>query len=299
MTEDEVAGGRAISTGEESSPGIAAAIRARTETLSERLRARFDPALPATDYFSFPDVKSDATDYQWILQAKGLTLGYAGVPVVHGIDLEIRPGEVVALLGANGAGKTTTLLALAGVLAPMSGAVWWNGGLTHDAPHKRAREGMGYVTENRAMFTTMSARENLRVSRGDVEFALKLFPEMERLVDRPAGLLSGGEQQMLSLARALCRQPTLLLADELSLGLAPIVVSRLLDAVRATADEQGTGVLLVEQHVSKAFKVADRVYVMERGRIVLRGRTHDLKSELAAINRAYLATGTEAIGAHA
>jgi ABC-type branched-subunit amino acid transport system ATPase component len=249
-------------------------------------------------YFSYPDVVVEGVsqDNPWLLQAKGLTVGYGRVPVVHDLDLEIRPSEVVALLGANGAGKTTTLLALAGVLAPASGAIWWNGALAYDPPHRRSRDGMGYVTEQRAIFTAMNVAENLRVSRGDVDFALSLFPELARILDRPAGLLSGGEQQMVSLARALSRRPRLLLVDEMSLGLAPMVVSRLLAATRKVADEQGTGVLLVEQHVSKALDTADRAYVLDRGRVVLRGRTEEITEQMELVSRSYLSQDAGALG---
>jgi branched-chain amino acid transport system ATP-binding protein len=141
------------------------------------------------------------------------------------------------------------------------------------------------VPEERSIFGGLSTEENLRVGRGDRDSALELFPELRPLLKRPAGLLSGGEQQMLTLARALAREPTILLADELSLGLAPKVVQRLLIAVREAADE-GIGVLLVEQHVKQALKVADRVYVMRRGRIVLKGTSNEVAPRL---EDAYLA----------
>src|SRR2546423_9000571 len=136
----------------------------------------------------------------------------------------------------------------------------------------------------------LTARENLRVGCRDIEPALELFPELRARLDVRAGLLSGGEQQMLTLARALARRPTLLLADELSLGLAPLAVRRLLDAVRAAAD-QGVGVLLVEQHVSKALQIADRVYVLRRGRMRMSGTAAELSGRLGEIETSYLATG--------
>lgn len=145
--------------------------------------------------------------------------------------------------------------------------------------------------EERAVFKKLSALDNLRVGDVEAEAALRLFPELEKRLGVRGGLLSGGEQQMLTLARALGRKPTLLLADELSLGLAPMVVRRLLEAVRAAADERGTGVLLVEQHVRKALQYADRAYVMRRGRIELSGDARDLRGRLAEIEESYLTTG--------
>jgi ABC-type branched-subunit amino acid transport system ATPase component len=255
-----------------------------------RARALLDPTEPRLGYFSYPDVTPvDGRSAEWLIQAKAVDAGYGGVAVVRGLDLEVRPGEVVALLGPNGAGKTTTLMTLSGLLPLLSGAVWWNGGLTEDPAHVRASGGMAYVTEQRMIFRQLSTRDNLRLARGDQAFVLELFPELERLLDRSAGLLSGGEQQMLALGRAMSRRPTLLLVDELSLGLAPIVVDRLLEAVRRVADQLGAGVILVEQHVSKALEVADRVCVMQRGRIVLRDRAENVRD--SDLQETYLSSG--------
>lgn len=140
------------------------------------------------------------------------------------------------------------------------------------------------------MIMKLTVADNLKLARVSVKAATELFPELERLMRRQAGLLSGGEQQMLALARALGRRPEVLLADELSLGLAPIVVSRLLKAVRAAADERGVGVLLVEQHVRQALAVADRVYVMNRGNVVLTGASADIRGRLGEIEAAYLSS---------
>jgi branched-chain amino acid transport system ATP-binding protein len=224
-----------------------------------------------------------------VLEAQGLTTGYGGQPVVHDVNLFVRPGEIVALLGPNGAGKTTTLLALSGELRPMQGQVILDGLPVKSPLHMRARRGLAYVTEERSVFMGMSARDNLRVGKGDATAALALFPELERLLSVRAGLLSGGEQQMLTVGRALSRNPRLLLADELSLGLAPLIVTRLLEAVRDAAREQGTAVLLVEQHVRKVLEFADRVYVMSRGRIRLEGSAQDLRDRIPEIEHAYLA----------
>jgi branched-chain amino acid transport system ATP-binding protein len=225
-----------------------------------------------------------------LLSARGMSAGYHKHPVVVGIDLEVRAGEVVALLGPNGAGKTTTLLALSGELPPLEGEVTFRGEPATAPLHRRARNGLAFVTEERSVFPQLTAGENLKIGRGKQEIALALFPELEPLLDRRGGLLSGGEQQMLTLARALSREPVLLLADELSLGLAPLVVARLLKAVRAAADERGVGVLLVEQHVKQAMRIADRVLVMRGGRIVLSGKASEVEGRL---EEAYLSGGLD------
>jgi branched-chain amino acid transport system ATP-binding protein len=225
------------------------------------------------------------------LEARGIAAGYGPQPVIHDIDIEVFPGEVVALLGANGAGKTTTLLTLAGELPPLRGQVVINGTVTKAPLYKRARNGLTFVTEEKSVFMGLSTRDNLRVAGVDLDEALTLFPELERRLYVRGGLLSGGEQQMLTLARALARKPQVLLADELSMGLAPLVVRRLLEAVRAAADQRGAAVLLVEQHVRKALRYADRAYVMRRGRIELSGTATELRSRINEIEDHYLSTG--------
>ncbi|MEU9900451.1 ABC transporter ATP-binding protein [Streptomyces phaeochromogenes] len=227
---------------------------------------------------------------QPLIEARALSAGYGTVPVLRDLDIEVRPGEVVALLGPNGAGKSTTLRVLSGELAPMSGEVRWLGGTGQAPLHRRARQGLAYVGE-RAVFTRLDTADNLRVGRVTTDQALALFPELEKRLRTGAGMLSGGEQQMLSLARALCRTPKLLLADELSLGLAPLVVDRLLRAVREAAD-RGLGALLVEQHVRKVLDIADRVYVLRRGRIVMTGTPKELRANLDEIESSYLAHTT-------
>lgn len=227
-----------------------------------------------------------------LIEARGVSAGYGRMAVVRDLDLRVDSGEVVALLGANGAGKTTTLLTLAGELAPLAGEVRLRGEATTAPMHARCRDGLGYVTEERSVVMDMSVRDNLKLAGVVPSVAYEYFPILERIIDRRAGLCSGGEQQMLSLARALGREPKVLLADELSLGLAPMVVGTLLHAVRAAADDRGVGVLLVEQHVRKALEIADRVYVMERGRISLSGRADELGGQLDRIEAAYLSTDT-------
>jgi branched-chain amino acid transport system ATP-binding protein len=223
-----------------------------------------------------------------VLAARGLSCGYGQMSVVRDLDLPIVAGEVAALIGPNGAGKTTTLLTLAGELPPTGGSVEWMGQPTTAPMHRRAQQGLSYVTEERSVIMGLSAQDNLRLAGVPVERATALFPELERLMKRPAGLLSGGEQQMLTVARALGRNPSVLLLDELSLGLAPMVVHRLLEAVRVASKEQGVGVLLVEQQVRQAIAVSDRVYLMQRGQVVLSGPSAEVGDQLSEIESAYL-----------
>ncbi|WP_433359782.1 ABC transporter ATP-binding protein [Streptosporangium sp. CA-115845] len=220
------------------------------------------------------------------LRATGLVAGYGDLAVVHGVDIEVGAGEIVALLGPNGAGKSTTLLTLAGELAPLGGEVEWLGAPARGGLHSRAREGLGFVPEERSVFMSMSVRDNLLLGAGGVDPAVELFPELEKLLNRRAGLLSGGEQQMLTLARTLARAPRVVLADELSLGLAPIVVDRLMAAIEHAARTRNVGVILVEQQARRALRVADRWYLMRRGRVVANGVAADGAAELEA---AYLA----------
>ena len=218
-----------------------------------------------------------------------MSVGYGPDPVVHELDLVVRSGEVVALLGANGAGKTTTVRAVSGELRPSAGEVWFRGARTTAPVHRRVKQGLRLITEERSVLMGLSVADNLRLGGQERSRCLELFPELEPILGRKAGLLSGGEQQMLTLARALASDPVLLVADELSLGLAPLVVERLLAAVRAAADH-GAGVLLVEQHVRNALDVADRAYVLAGGRVALEGPSSELVERIEDIERTYLAT---------
>lgn len=223
-----------------------------------------------------------------LLAARGLSVGYGGIPVVRELDLEVGAGEVVALLGANGSGKTTTILALCGELEPSEGDVTWLGEKCATPLAERARSGMALITEDRSVFFGLTVAENLRLGQGDPEAALELAPMLREHLHRKVGLLSGGQQQILTLARALAARPRVLLADELSLGLAPLVAAQLLQVLRRATDEQGMGVLIVEQHIRHALAVADRVYVLRRGRCVLEGSAVELSQRTDEIERTYI-----------
>jgi sulfate-transporting ATPase len=232
--------------------------------------------------------RNGAAAHDVVLQAHGVSAGYGRQAVVHKLELSVSAGEVVALLGANGAGKTTTLLALVGELPLLEGDVLVNGTATSAPLYRRAREGLALVPEERSALRQLSTLDNLRLGDADPALALELFPELGKRLDLPAGMLSGGEQQMLALGRALSRRPTVLLADELSLGLSPLATQRLLEAVRRAAHEQGTAVLLVEQHVRKALQYADRGYVMRRGHVVVEGTAYELRAQISDIESTYL-----------
>jgi len=230
-----------------------------------------------------------------LLRTEGISAGYNGVAVVRDLNIEVRAGEVVLLLGANGAGKSTTMHTIAGGLSTISGDLYIDGVATTSPAHKRCSGALSFVTEDRSVFRSMSVEDNLRLGRGGVGAATDLMPELLPLLKRKSGLLSGGEQQMLTLARAIASKPRVLLADELSLGLAPLIVSRLLDVVRAAADK-GLGVLLVEQHVRQAMRIADRVYVLRRGEVVLQGTAAEMRGRITEIENSYLSAGPPSAG---
>jgi branched-chain amino acid transport system ATP-binding protein len=227
-----------------------------------------------------PSEPSDA-----LLEVRELTAGYGDLAAVRGVSFLLRPAEVVALFGANGAGKTTTLMATAGLLPRMGGHVFWQGSPISQPLHKLARSGLAFVPGAPSVIKALSTRDNLRLGPGGVDRAVALFPELEPLLGRRAGLLSGGEQQMLAMGRALAMSPKVLLVDELSLGLAPLVVDRLLQEVRRAADETQLAVLLIDQQARRALAVADRWHLLSSGVITDSGTADDA----AALEAAYRA----------
>jgi branched-chain amino acid transport system ATP-binding protein len=229
-----------------------------------------------------------------LLSVEALHAGYLGIPAVRDLSLTVNAGEVVALLGPNGAGKTTTLSTIAGLLEPISGSVRFAGEeITGRPAYKVARLGLSLVPEDRALFYGLTVRENLRLGRGrDSGLGqgelLQMLPELEKCLGRKAGVLSGGEQQMLAVGRALIGRPKLLLVDEMSLGLAPVIVERLLPILRRIATDLETGVLFVEQHIAMALEIADRAYVLNHGDLVLSGSAAELRGRRDLVEASYL-----------
>ena len=216
-----------------------------------------------------------------MLEVRGLQVAYGHIEAVQGIDFEVNAGEIRTLVGANGAGKSTTLLALSGLVKPKAGSIRFEGvELTKLKTHQIVERGLVQVAEGRAILTTLTVRENLELGAyrrkdraaiaGDLEHVLALFPRLGERIDGLAGNLSGGEQQMLAIGRALLARPRLLLLDEPSMGLAPIIVQDIFRKLREINTE-GLTIFLVEQNVRQALKIASHGYVLESGRIVLDG----------------------------
>jgi branched-chain amino acid transport system ATP-binding protein len=228
-----------------------------------------------------------------VLSCRDVDAGYAGVPVVRGFGIDLEQGEMVALLGANGAGKSTVLMTLAGLLVPISGEILlFDQPIPTKRPYRIPGRGMSFVPDDRGLFSTLTTRENLYLATGKnpnaLKEVLKYFPALESRMSLAAGMLSGGEQQMLALARALAAKPKVLLIDELSLGLAPVIAEQLLAVVRRLANDSGTAVLFVEQHVHMALEVADRGLVMRHGDIALMGSARELKEDWERVESSYL-----------
>jgi branched-chain amino acid transport system ATP-binding protein len=233
-----------------------------------------------------------------LLEVEDLRVAYGGIEALRGISFTVDEGEIVTLLGANGAGKTTTLRTVSGLLRPKSGVVTFDGQRLDTVPaHQIVRLGLGHVPEGRRIFPRMTVRENLLMGayhrndnlHGDMDRVFELFPVLRERVAQDGGTLSGGEQQMLAIGRALMSRPRLLLLDEPSMGLAPMIVGRIFDIIREI-NEHGTTVLLVEQNAAQALRLAGRGYVLETGEIVM----SDAASALLADDRvraAYLGEG--------
>jgi ABC-type branched-subunit amino acid transport system ATPase component len=228
-----------------------------------------------------------------ILEISELSAGYDNIPVIRRLTLSVGAGEVVALLGANGAGKTTTLRAISGLVKTSSGTMRLAGAnLDGVSPTDRTRAGIAHVPEGRGIFYGLTVAEHFRVgsrpSREQIDEVLAYFPALAKLQNRRAGLLSGGEQQMLGIACALLHTPKLLLLDELSLGLAPVIVERLLPVVRDFATQRHVGVVLVEQHVRLGLEIADRAYVLAHGDLMTSGSAEDLRNNTDRLVASYL-----------
>jgi branched-chain amino acid transport system ATP-binding protein len=232
-----------------------------------------------------------------ILQVTDLRVSYGAIEALRGVSLEVRPGEVVALIGANGAGKTTTLRAVSGMLRPAGGAVRFDGDdVTGLASHQLVARRMAHAPEGRGIFLNLTVGENLDLGawlrrdaaavRGDLARVLSLFPVLAERRRQVAGTLSGGEQQMLAVARALMSSPRLLLLDEPSLGLAPQIVERIFGVLREV-NAAGVALLLVEQNAHKALQLAHRAYVLETGQVAMTGTGRELLAS-PEVRKAYL-----------
>lgn len=232
-----------------------------------------------------------------MLELKDVEVYYGMIQAIKGISFEVNEGEVIALIGANGAGKTTTLHTITGLLSPKAGSIFFDGqDITKTPAHKIVSLGMAHVPEGRRVFSQMTVYQNLKMgayTRSDkseidaaLEIVYKRFPRLEERKNQLAGTLSGGEQQMLAMGRALMSHPKIILMDEPSMGLSPILVNEIFDIIRSV-NEAGTTVLLVEQNAKKALDIADRAYVLETGKIVTSGDAKELMND-DAIKKAYL-----------
>jgi branched-chain amino acid transport system ATP-binding protein len=235
-----------------------------------------------------------------VLTCGGLDAGYVpGRPVLRNVDISLEGGTVLALLGPNGAGKTTLLLTLAGLQPPLAGHIGLGGALVRPgSPRAAVKAGLVLVPDDRSLFKGLTVTENLKLAsrRGGttIEMIFDYFPDLKRRAKVAAGSLSGGEQQMLAIGRALMQDPKVLLVDELSMGLAPVIVESLLPVIRRVVDETGAACVMVEQHVMLALQIADTAMVLAHGDIALRGDAKELAADEARIERAYLGRSSEA-----
>ncbi|GAA1970168.1 ABC transporter ATP-binding protein [Catenulispora subtropica] len=235
-----------------------------------------------------------------LLQLRSVEVAYGGITALKGVDLEVRQGEIVALLGANGAGKTTTLRTISGLLTPRSGEVLYAGEALAGVPaHKIVELGIGHSPEGRRIFSRMTVLENLEmgayrfksVPRKDLDQVFELFPRLHERRTQLGGNLSGGEQQMLAIGRAMMGQPSLLLLDEPSMGLAPLIVAQIFEIIERI-NALGTTILLVEQNAAQALKLAHRGYVLETGEVVMSAPAGELLND-PRVREAYLGEATE------
>jgi len=231
-----------------------------------------------------------------VLECRGLDVGYGKLTVARGITFTLQPKKVLTVLGPNGAGKTTLLMTLAGFLPPRSGTIVLNGEpVRGSSPRRMNQAGMILIPDFRALFTELTPVQNLKLAapRGaDLDPVLELFPALQRRERLRVGELSGGEQQMLAIARALVQSPKLLLIDEMSMGLAPVAVESLMPVIRRVADEHGAAVIMVEQHVQLALEVADEAMVIVHGSVVLSGSAETYRNDISAVESAYMSGST-------
>jgi branched-chain amino acid transport system ATP-binding protein len=232
-----------------------------------------------------------------ILQLVDIQVNYGAIKALHGVSINVNPGQIITILGANGAGKSTTLRTISGLLRPAAGAILYQGEPIHKTPaHKLVGMGIAHVPEGRGIFPAFSVKQNLYVGaywrtdkkqiNADIEETLDLFPRLRERIDQPAGTLSGGEQQMLAIGRALLSKPKLLLLDEPSLGLAPQIVQQIFGIIKRIRDS-GVTILLVEQNVHMALSAADEAYVLEVGHVAMHGPARELAND-KKVQEAYL-----------
>lgn len=230
---------------------------------------------------------------------EGLTVGYGNITVARGISFSVEPREILAVLGPNGAGKTSVIMTLAGLLTPIDGTITLRGEVIRGGSARRLnRSGVVLVPDSRALFTAMTTRENLAIASRphglSIDDVFDTFPALATRSKVRAGMLSGGEQQMLALARALVQGPAVLIVDEMSMGLAPIIVEQLMVKLRDVANDTGAAVILVEQHVHLALEIADQALVLVHGEVSLHGRADQLRADPKLLEAAYLGTGETA-----